>query len=107
MEKHKTLWGTPLGLVCDHGSANLSSESIRYLNRNDIGILPAGPGNPKGNGTCEGAFSEMKDVIGKIQIDKSSPREMARMILEKIVSVYVKMRNRTSRFGEKDIPQKA
>jgi len=107
MEKHKTLWGTPLGLVCDHGSANLSSESIRYLNRNDIGILPAGPGNPKGNGTCEGAFSEMKDVIGKIQIDKSSPREMARMILEKIVSVYVKMRNRTSRFGEKDIPSKS
>lgn len=107
MEKHKTLWGTPLGLVCDHGSANLSSESIRYFNRNDIVILPAGPGNPKGNGTCEGAFSEMKDVIGEIQIETSSPREMARMILEKIVSVYVKMRNRVPRFGEKDIPSES
>jgi hypothetical protein len=107
MEKHKTLWGTPVGLVCDHGSANLSSESIRYLNRNDMKIMPAGPRNPKGNGTCEGAFSEMKDVIGEIQIEASSPRDMARMILEKIVSVYVEMRNRVPRFGEKDIPSES
>ena len=104
MEEHKALWGNPLGLVFDHGSANLSGESIRYLNRNDIKIMPAGPGNPKGNGTCEGAFSEMKDVIGKIQIETSSPRETARMILEKIVSVYVKMRNRVPRFGEEIAP---
>jgi len=67
-------------------------------------MMPAGPGNPKGNGTYEGAFSEMKDVIGKIGIETSSPREMARMILEKIVSVYVKMRNRVPRFGEKVPP---
>ena len=107
MEEHKLLWGNPLGLVSDHGSANLSSGSIRYLNRNDIEIMPAGPGNPKGNGTCEGAFSEMKDVIGEIRIETSSPREMARMILEKIVSVYVKMRNRVPRFGEKDIPSES
>ena len=100
MEAHKALWGNSIGLVCDHGSANLSSGSIRYLHDNDIEVLPAGPGNPKGNGTCEGAFSEMKDVIGEIQIEASSPREMARAILEKVVSVYVKMRNRTSRFGE-------
>lgn len=100
MEEHKAVWGNPLGLVFDHGSANLSGESIRYLNRNHIKIMPAGPGNPKGNGTCEGAFSEMKDVIGKIQIETSSPREMARMILERMVSIYVKMRNRVPRFGE-------
>jgi transposase InsO family protein len=107
MEGHKALWGTPLGLVCDHGSANLSRESIRYLNRNDIKIMPAGPGNPKGNGTCEGAFSEMKNVIGEIQIETSSPREMARSILEKMVSVYVKMRNRVPRFGEGIAPLKS
>ena len=107
MEEHKALWGNPLGLVFDHGSANLSSESIRYLNRNDIKIMPAGPGNPKGNGTCEGAFSEMKDVIGKIQIETSSPREMARAILKKMVSVYVKMRNRVPRFGEGIAPLKS
>lgn len=100
MEVHKALWGNPLGLVSDHGSANLSSGSIRYLRHNNIEILPAGPGNPKGNGTCEGAFSEMKEVIGAIRLETSSPREMARMILEKIVSVYVNMRNRVPRFGE-------
>jgi len=104
MEEHKAVWGSPIGLVFDHGSANLSGESIRYLNRNDIKIMPAGPGNPKGNGTCEGAFSEMKDVIGKIEIETSSPREMARMILEKMVSVYVKIRNRVPRFGERVTP---
>ena len=49
----------------------------------------------------------MKDVIGEIQIETSSPRQMARMILEKIVSVYVKMRNRIPRFGEKDIPSES
>lgn len=104
MEEHKAVWGSPIGLVYDHGSANLSDESIRYLNRNDIKIMPAGPGNPKGNGTCEGAFSEMKDFIGKIEIETSSPREMARMILERMVSVYVKMRNRVPRFGERITP---
>ncbi|OPX35664.1 MAG: hypothetical protein B1H11_08785 [Desulfobacteraceae bacterium 4484_190.1] len=107
VEGHKAVWGSPIGLVYDHGSANLSGESIRYLNRNDIKVMPAGPGNPKGNGTCEGAFSEMKEVIGKIQIETSSPREMARMILEKIVSVYVTMRNRVPRFGEGLTPLKS
>jgi hypothetical protein len=104
MEGHKAVWGSPIGLVYDHGSANLSGESIRYLNRNAIEVMPAGPGNPKGNGTCEGAFSEMKEVIGKIRIETSSPREMARMILEKIISVYVRMRNRVPRIGEKISP---
>ncbi|TET88745.1 MAG: transposase [Desulfobacteraceae bacterium] len=107
MEEHKALWGSPIGLVYDHGSANLSGESIRYLDRNDIKVMPAGPGNPKGNGTCEGAFSEMKEVIGTVHLETSSPREMARMILEKIVSVYVKMRNRVPRFGEGIAPSES
>ena len=31
IEAHKKLWGTPVGLVSDHGSANLSDESRAYL----------------------------------------------------------------------------
>ena len=104
MEGHKALWGTPLGLVSDHGSANLSCESMEYLRHNNIEILPAGPGNPKGNGTCEGAFSEMKEVIGTIELDTSSPKEMGKAVLEKIISVYIKMRNRAPRFGESISP---
>jgi len=53
-----------------------------------------GPSNPKGNGTDEGAFSQMKKAIGKIQLDLSSPRELARSVLEKLVSLYIKLRNR-------------
>jgi hypothetical protein len=97
--------GFPLGLVCDSGSWNLSDEARAFLKGNDIEILPAGPGNPKGNGTIEVAFSELKKVIGVIDLKATSPRELARMILEKIVSVYVTMRNRLARIGDKKPPQ--
>jgi len=107
IEKHKSLLGPPLGVVCDHGSGNLSDEARAYLKRNDIEILPAGPGNPKGNGTCEGAFSEMKKVIGQIKFQISSPEELAKAILEKIVLVYITMRNRLARLGDKKPPEDA
>jgi len=105
IEEYKELCGPPLGLVCDCGSGNLSDRAMDYLKRNDIEILPAGPGNPKGNGTSEGAFSEMKKVIGVINLKTSSPRELAKVILEKIVSIYIIMRNRLARIGDKKSPQ--
>lgn len=105
IEQHKGLCGSPLGLVCDHGSGNLSDRARAYLKSNDIEILPAGPDNPKGNGTSEGAFSEMKKVIGVINLKTSSPREVAKMILEKIASIYIIMRNRLARIGDKKSPQ--
>ena len=101
IEAHKALWGTPIGSVSDHGSANLSDESKAYLELNDIVALHAGPANPKGNGTVEGAFSEMKGVIGTIEFETLSPRNLAKAILEKVVSIYIAMRNRVPRFGDK------
>lgn len=107
MEAHKDLWGCSLGIVVDHGSANLSDQARDYLERNNIEILPAGPGNPKGNGTCESAFSKMKEVIGTINLETSSPRELAKTILEKVVSIYIAMRNRLPRLGDKIAPEEA
>ena len=107
IEAHKKLWGTPIGSVSDHGSANLSDESRAYLELNDIEILPAGPANPKGNGTVEGAFSEMKGVIGTIDFETLSPRNLAKAILEKVISIYITMRNRTPRVDEKIAPGEA
>ena len=107
IEAHKKLWGTPIGLVSDHGSANLSDESKTYLKVNDIEALPAGPANPKGNGTVEGAFSEMKGVIGTIDLEALSPRSLAKAVLEKVVSIYIVMRNRLPRVGDKITPEKA
>jgi len=104
IEAHNASWGTPIGLVSDHGSANLSDESRAYLEQNDIEALPAGPANPKGNGTVEGAFSEMKGVIGTIDFETLSPRNLAKTILEKVVSIYISMRNRLPRFGDKIAP---
>jgi len=106
IEAHKASWGTPIGLVSDHGSANLSDESRVYLDLNDIEALPAGPANPKGNGTVEGAFSEMKGVIGTIDLETLSPRNLAKAILEKVVSIYIAMRNRLPRVGDKTAPGK-
>lgn len=107
IEAHKKLWGAPIGSVSDHGSANLSDESRAYLELNDIEALPAGPANPKGNGTVEGAFSEMKGVIGTIYFETLSPRNLAKAILEKVISIYIAMRNRLSRFGDKIAPGEA
>jgi len=107
IEAHRKSWGTPIGLVSDHGSANLSDESRAYLERNDIEDLPAGPANPKGNGTVEGAFSEMKGVIGTIDLKTLSPRNLAKAVLEKVISIYIAMRNRFPRIGDKIAPGEA
>jgi len=94
MESHCQEWGTPIGLVCDSGSANLSDGSMNFLDSRDIKIVPAGPGNPKGNGTIEGAFSQFKKNVGPIHLSTSSPEALATSILQTVVSVYIKMRNK-------------
>jgi transposase InsO family protein len=104
LEMHRQAWGSPLAVVTDHGSANLAGSTLDYLKRHDIEILPAGPANPKGNGTVEGAFSEMAEVIGTILLDTTRPRTLAKSILAKIVSVYITLRNRLPRLGEKLSP---
>ena len=94
LDSHRQSWGLPIGVLYDHGSANISAEVQRYLH--DLGIepVPAGPGNPKGNGTDEGAFSQMKKALGTIRLDISSPKALAQSVFDAMVSVYVYMRNR-------------
>jgi hypothetical protein len=94
LEKHRLKWGDPIGLLRDHGSANMSSEVMEWLDGNGILSVPAGPRNPKGNGSDEGAFSLIKQVIGSIRLDLSSLESLARSVLDVVISVYVKMRNR-------------
>jgi len=93
LKAHCKKWGTPVGIVSDSGSANLSDSSRNFLDSLDVKHVPAGPANPKGNGTIEGAFSQFKKIVGVIRIDTSSPETLAESVLQKIVSVYVKMRN--------------
>jgi len=94
VKAHCREWGTPIGLVNDSGSANLSDASLNFLDSKNIKSVPSGPANPKGNGTIEGAFSQLKQVIGSIHIDTSSPKVLAKNVLQTIISVYIKMRNR-------------
>ena len=49
----------------------------------------------------------MKKVIGPIILDLSSRRALARSVLDKIIEVYITMRNRTSRLGESITPEMA
>lgn len=94
LEAHSKDWGWPLGVLCDHGSSNLSEKTMSYLKEHEIELIPVGPANPKANGTDEGAFSQMKQVLGTIHLDLSSPRALAKCLLEKMISIYITMRNR-------------
>jgi hypothetical protein len=94
LEQHRRDFGTALGVVFDHGSANLSEQVRTYLEAHEIETVPAGPGNPKGNGTDEGAFSQMKQTIGAIRLETSSRQSLAKSVLHMMISLYVKMRNR-------------
>ena len=96
LESHRQVWGLPVGVLGDCGSANDSGDVTDYLEKLDIKRVPAGPGNPKGNGTDEGAFSQMKKALnqGQIRIDISSQKALARSVLTALVSLYVDMRNR-------------
>jgi hypothetical protein len=94
LEAHCKDWGSPLGVLCDSGSSNLSERTRSYLKYHEIDLISAGPGNPKGNGTDEGAFSQLKQVLGPIQLNLSSPKALARSVLEKLIFLYITMRNR-------------
>ena len=100
LEEHMEKWGQPLGVLYDHGSANLSQEVDQWLKENDVKSVPAGPANPKGNGTIEGAFGWLKRTVGDIRIDMSSKETIAKSVLEILISVYVKMHRRLELGGD-------
>ncbi|MBW1962397.1 MAG: DDE-type integrase/transposase/recombinase, partial [Deltaproteobacteria bacterium] len=104
LEAHIRKWGTPLGILCDHDSANLSEDPKRYINMHGIELVASGPYNPKGNGTDEGAFSQMKKALGVIRLDMSSPKALAKSVLNTVVSVYIYMRNRLCVYGANTAP---
>ena len=104
LEAHRQKWGTPIGIVCDHRSANLSEDAKHYINKYGIELVPAGPYNPKGNGTDEGAFGQMKKALGTIHIDMSSPKALAKSVLDSLISVYVYMRNRLCLHNKNVVP---
>jgi hypothetical protein len=72
----------------------LSEDARVYIKNQGIELVPVGPGNPKGNGTDEGAFSQMKKALGNICLNMSSPKALAKSFLEALISVYINMRNR-------------
>jgi hypothetical protein len=47
----------------------------------------------------------MKEVVGPIVLNSSSPALLAKSVLEKIVSVYIAMRNRMPLFEDRQSPE--
>lgn len=94
-----------MGVLCDSGSANLSEDAQGYIKDMGIELVPVGPGNPKGNGTDEGAFSQMKKMLGNIRLNLSSPKALAESFLKALISVYTKMRNRLCVHDQKVAPE--
>ncbi|MBS3780447.1 MAG: hypothetical protein KGY41_08635 [Desulfovermiculus sp.] len=94
LKQHQQAWGLPLGVIFDHGSANLGAPVTDFLHQQQIIILPAGPSNPKGNGSDEGAFSQLKQAIGDVHIDTSSAYALGESVLRMLVSLYTRMRNK-------------
>ena len=107
LKQHAKKYGYPLGVVFDHGTANLSESVRTWLNKHNIEIVPAGPGNPKGNGTSEGAFGQLKEVLGTTELDASSPENLGKSILTALVALYMKMRNKLSLRKDSVTPQAA
>ena len=94
LEEHISKHGCPLGVLVDHGSANMSEEVVTFLKKHDIELVPAGPANPKGNGTDEGAFSQLKEAIGNIELDTTSPELLGKSVLKSLIALYMIMRNK-------------
>jgi hypothetical protein len=94
LEERRVQWGGPLGMLADHDSANLSAQTQSYLAQHGIELVAVGPANPKGNGTLEGAFAQMKQAIGTLALDTSCPRGLAQSVLEAMAGLYIRMRNR-------------
>jgi hypothetical protein len=107
LKHHVRKYGYPLGVVFDHGTANLSEDVSSWLVEHDIEIVPAGPSNPKGNGTDEGAFSQLKKVLGTIELDSSTPEKLGKSVLAALVALYMVMRNKLSLRRNNVTPQAA
>ena len=104
-KEHRSGYGLPIGILSDYGSANCADSTLAYIKKHGIEFAPAGPGNPKGNGTLEGAFSQMKQALGPIRIAASSPKQLAESILNAVVGLYIKMRNKLGLRSKSITPQ--
>ena len=105
-KEHRSGYGLPIGILSDYGSANCADSTLQYIKKHGIEFAPAGPANPKGNGTLEGAFSQMKQALGPIRIGASSPKQLAESILNALVGLYIKMRNKLGLRSKGITPQK-
>ena len=44
-------WGSPLGILCNHGCGNLSKKTREYLKPHGIKMVSSGVSRSKGNGS--------------------------------------------------------
>jgi len=97
LEEHLRLHGKPLSLLMDNSKANLSVEVECLLKEQGVMDILAYPGKAETKGHIEGENSRIEDKIGTIRIKGRSEREIAKSVLERVISLYVEMRGQTPR----------
>lgn len=98
IEEHIEKYGSPLSILYDNSSANLSSEVSEVL-REHSHIIPikAFKGCPQTKATLEGEFSLFERTVGELKVEGVKKKEIAKDMLSLVVDVYVKMRNMMGR----------
>lgn len=94
IKEHKRKHGSPLSILMDNSSANLSQEVSALLEKEEIEKALAFVASPETKGLIEGEFSKIKEQIYPIRVGGKTEKELARSILVTIMDIYTEMKNK-------------
>ena len=97
LEDHIQKHGSPLSVLLDNSSANLSEEVEKLLQQRDLIKIKTFPGHAQTKGDIEGEYSKIQEKVGTIKIHGKTEKQIAMSIVETIINLYVQMRNQTPR----------
>lgn len=97
IEEHLEKYGSPLSILYDNSSANLSSEVSEVLKEYHIIPINAFKGRPQTKAILEGEFGLFERTVGELKIDGLKKKDLAKDILSIVVDIYIKMRNMMGR----------
>lgn len=88
---------TPLGILIDNRLSEDLPAARSYFEERGIEIVKIFPGNSKSNGIIEENFNVFNRWVGAIEINGTTPDQIARSIMQALVEVFTQMRNHKPR----------
>ena len=92
-----TAGGPPLAVLRDNRQCNISKAVEEALSDKDVMSMTSRKGRPQTNGTTEGGFSLFTQSMPDISLDTSSRRELARAVMEYVLTAFCAGRNQAPR----------